>query len=841
MKMERRNFIRNASSAILGTTVASRFVFAGNRKELSSIKKELLPLLVSDFSLTEFGGDQEENPSMVSNMKGDTWLFSLRRLAYPDDKELISCFHFDGGEWKEQSPVTANPGFFETPCSACAEGGKPVVAWIEIGDDQKWDVYASTYKPTGFSTPVKVSHSEGKACNPRIMAIEDGTNWLTWENYYKGKFSIYLSKYQNGSWGRAIQVTRPDECCFDPAMAYGKDGMLYLAYGITDGVHQNIKMNIIDGHSLSVLKTVPVFAGGEWKDRVNLNTKPAVAFDKFDRLWISWENNKDVRRLEDSDCYTGDRVCSMVCYQDGGIYEPLPTGTWLFKGANDHLPTFFKDPDHNLYIITRCGGDFNGEDYMVRPNWKFRLSWLDDVRGWKDPVTILETKQKGSTDIPAVVFPDPKGFWLSWRYEILKRSDDGTNKETRLNLTRFSKPSGMDSEAKRLHLAPAENVFFHLNKDFKPLISGRESTPEQKVRYKGTEYHVLFGCLHEHTEGSYCWPAGTDGTLHDDYRFALFSEGLDFMGITDHSSMLGEPYWRKSLRLADFYNEGEHYIAIPSVEWTKTPPHGYTEIPRGVGHRNVIFSSTAEAKKFIRNKNQIYSEQNPEASDAEKLWQLIRKKNIDCIAIPHHIANTTHPMDWEVRDEKIEPVIELFQCRGNSEYPSCPRVNNQSRDQAIDNPKAYADYALREKGYKIGFIASGDHNGIGVGAAVVLAKEKTREGLLEALRARRCYATTGDKILLDFKVNDSLMGETIPRNNTPKISIDVKGAGSIKVVEILRKSRVVKTFEVPSGKDRFSVLYTDTDAAKEAGVLYYYARVTQENGQIAWSSPVWLE
>ena len=827
--MKRRKFLKNLGAA-------STFVVLVPRSFSQPLTgKEKLPLILSDLSLTQSDGDQEENPSIVSNMEGDTWLFSLRRLSYPSGKESISCFYSGGEEWVEQSPVTAVAGFYETPCSACAVGGKPVVAWIGIGEDQNWDVYASIYKSGGFNPPEKVSNNPGKASNPRIIAIADGTNWLVWESYYKGKFSIYLSRYQNGAWGKPAQVTLPDDCCFDPAIVQGKDGLIYMVYGITDGVHQNIKLNILDPGSLAVVKTVPVFTGGSWRNRVNLNTKPSLAFDKSDRLWISWENNKDVQRLEDSDCYTGDRVCGMVCYINGEIVEQVPTGTWLFKGENDHLPTFFKDPDNNLYVITRCGGDFKS-----KPNWKFRLSWLDDVRGWKEPVTILETKQKGPTDIPAVVFSDSKSFWLSWRYEIFRNLSDGITKDVKLNLTRFSKPAGMDSETTHLILAKSENELFHLNRDFRPLVSGRPKRPEQKVRYKGIEYTMLFGDLHEHSEGSICWPAGTDGTLHDDYRFALYSEGLDFMGFSDHADKIGEQYWRKNLRLADFYNEDGHFLAMPLVEWTLFPPAGYTEIPGGVGHRNLVFSSTSEAKKFIRNKYQLYSEQSPEANNSPKLWQLIREKKIDCIAIPHHINDKVHPIDWQVRDEEIEPVIELFQCRGSSEYPGCPREINISRHTPVDNPKAYADYALREKGYKIAFIASGDHNGIGVGAAVLLVKEKTRRGILEALRARRCYATTGDKIFLDFKVDDCMMGETIPRNNTPEISIKVNAPESLRVVELLRKSRVVKTFDVPSGKNVFSVRFTDTDAVKEKGVLYYYARVTQENGQIAWSSPVWL-
>ena len=42
---------------------------------------------------------------------------------------------------------------------------------------------------------------------------------------------------------------------------------------------------------------------------------------------------------------------------------------------------------------------------------------------------------------------------------------------------------------------------------------------------------------------------------------------------------------------------------------------------------------------------------------------------------------------------------------------------------------------------------------LGSGRAVVLAEALTREAVFDALHARRCYATTGAPIVLDFTVN----------------------------------------------------------------------------------------
>ena len=143
------------------------------------------------------------------------------------------------------------------------------------------------------------------------------------------------------------------------------------------------------------------------------------------------------------------------------------------------------------------------------------------------------------------------------------------------------------------------------------------------MNYCGEAYTLLRGNLHEHTENSNCWSAGTDGTLHDDFRYGLYSEGYDFAGITDHSYSITEIYWRKSLRLAEFDNDPAYFVALLSIEWTLSN-NGKPEIGRDVGHRNIFFADVSEARKFVRNKDEVYSETNPEAHDAEQLWALIR-------------------------------------------------------------------------------------------------------------------------------------------------------------------------------------------------------------------------
>jgi hypothetical protein len=826
--MKRREFVRNMSMASLAVSTGVLNSFGRNRAMNSTFT------LQETFSLDSFEDEIEEYPSLVSNSQGDNWLFSLRRLPYPNIKEEIACYRFINGSWKESGSASSIPGEYEYPTAVCLPGKEPLVAWINCSGGI-WSVQTTQYKNGKPGKLRNFKVAEGRATNPRLTIGQSETVMLSWENYFESRFSIYISKYEDGAWSEPLQATPGNEVCFDPALAEGRDGKLYMAYGTTDGFHQNVKMRIFDVRTLKLERTVPVAIGGGLKDRVNLNTRPALAFDKENRLWISWENNRDTHRLDDGDNFNGDRCCSMVIYSDGRIMEPEGTGKWLFRGLNDHLPTFVRDWQGNLMVFTRSGGDFRTNN-----NWKFRVSVLQPD-GWTEPETILGIDQRGQRSVPSIIFNEDNEFWLAWRNERLVRTDRGNRKkETRLNLSSFA-PADIKNGSASMKFVPSVVEEHHPRKVVNK-TSGRHRIERQKMVYKGEEYTLLLGDLHEHTEGSYCWPAGTDGTLHDDYRFGLYSEGYDFVGITDHTNAMDEPYWRKSIRMADFYQEDGFFTAIPAVEWTLSPANrDYKTIPHGVGHRNVIFSSSEDARKFIRNSNEIYSEFSPECDSSPKLWELIREKKIDCVAIPHHVTDEIHPCDWNVRDEEIEPVVELFQCRGNAEYRGCPRENNVDRHQTTHCDEAFMDYALREKGHKIGFIGSGEHNSMGIGLAALWVKEVSRKGIIEALRARRTFGTTGDKIFMDVKVNHAFMGEEVELDGPPEIEIKTQGQSEIERVELLRNSRVIYTWKPDNGEETFSVKYIDEYYSKEEEVLYYYVRVRQTDEHLAWSSPVFLK
>jgi len=93
---------------------------------------------------------------------------------------------------------------------------------------------------------------------------------------------------------------------------------------------------------------------------------------------------------------------------------------------------------------------------------------------------------------------------------------------------------------------------------------------------------------------------------------------------------------------------------------------------------------------------------------------------------------------------------------------------------------------------------------VNVGPTFALVKSLTSRGILEALRKRCVYASTGQEVLIDFRVNDHIMGEEVILSKKPyevkprRIHMEVRSLVVIKKVSIIRNNVEVYSKEVNS-------------------------------------------
>ncbi len=191
----------------------------------------------------------------------------------------------------------------------------------------------------------------------------------------------------------------------------------------------------------------------------------------------------------------------------------------------------------------------------------------------------------------------------------------------------------------------------------------------------------------------------------------------------------------------------------------------------------------------------------------------------------------------------MERLVEICSIHGSSEV--------FGGESSIYSPVrgAFVRDAL-DRGYRLGIIASGDtHDGHPgrrtEGARVngilgVFARELTREALWEAFHRRHVYGTTGAKILLFFRVADAPMGSEVTwpeGSGALPIALMAVGCAPIRTVEIIRDGRVI--LQEP-GEGLLARLLVEDPAPPTEGTSYYYARILQQDGEMAWSSPVWV-
>ena len=126
------------------------------------------------------------------------------------------------------------------------------------------------------------------------------------------------------------------------------------------------------------------------------------------------------------------------------------------------------------------------------------------------------------------------------------------------------------------------------------------------------------------------------------------------------------------------------------------------------------------------------------------------------------------------------------------------------------------------------------------GLAAIRAPELTPAALLESLRSRRVYATSGPRIWLATSLAGRTMGSTIPLaelGENPVLVAEVAGTAGIEYVDVIRKGRPIER-RLAGG--RMDLQLEEALDGLSAGD-YVYLRVVQEDGGLAWSSPFYVE
>jgi hypothetical protein len=409
------------------------------------------------------------------------------------------------------------------------------------------------------------------------------------------------------------------------------------------------------------------------------------------------------------------------------------------------------------------------------------------------------------------------------------------------------------SAAPALVKAPAAKPFQAPPPYINPETPERPRDDRHTMTNNGVTYHLYWGDYHRHTDISNCVTAN-DGCVLEQFRYALDMGKLDTLGTSDHTDIakIYHPYeWWLNQKMVDVFYAPGFFTSMYAYEREQKWPYG---------HRNVIFAQRGGPIVYIERKNYMSSPWQalfPLKEDGEKeimpeeLWDVLNRYGKPVTAMSHTGA-TGMGTDWNIFkriDHRVENVIEIYQgARVSYEGQGAPQPTVGMREGEAYNhassvvgkvPVGQPIPSFTEKnnglyqnalslGHKLGVWANSDHISTHTSYGGVYVKDFTREGIIEGLNARRTIAAT-DKIFVDFTCNEV--------RGKPVLSFKVDGTADISRVTLVRNEENYRQWE-PKTK-RFATTFTDESPS--AGENRYYLRIEQADGNMAWSSPVWVQ
>lgn len=332
------------------------------------------------------------------------------------------------------------------------------------------------------------------------------------------------------------------------------------------------------------------------------------------------------------------------------------------------------------------------------------------------------------------------------------------------------------------------------------------------------DWNLYFGQLHAHTDIS-----NGAGSVEEAFQYASQVDGLDFFAVTDHSDSFDNADmgaidadgadisadWAAGKQAAASVT-GEDFVGLFGFEMTWPED-------KQLGHISTFNTPGWQTR---------------DQADFENVPTALENYYKALTAVPGSVSQFNHPDtvhgDFERFDHyspQYDAVVSLLEVAGEDGVVDCE----------------YYDLAL-DKGWHVAPTNNqNNHDGQWGDASgartVVLAKSLTEEALYAAMKNRRVYATQDSDLAIYYELNGTVMGSILPKSEKAEITVFLsdptdEAIGNVEVVTDGGAVLVSEYVETPS-----QVL----ELSASGGHSYYYLRITQPDGDVAVTAPVWMD
>ncbi|MEX2581419.1 MAG: DUF3604 domain-containing protein [Verrucomicrobiales bacterium] len=699
------------------------------------------------------------------------------------------------------------------PSIALAEDGKIAVAWA-AQQDGRWRVLERIREGDDWSPAKQVSPASADAIHPAIAS----TFAIAWSELRDGRFRIAVHAGDR----TLTEISSETVDAFRPALAIDADGETWLAWDEYDGSFyramarrilpepgpaRRLSAEGVNGLSVVLRRTADTLAVAwlEKKDVVGGAGAGAGAISQWHTLHAATlAADGDWQPVLAPD---GTRAGAELTQGLMARIEPKPAATGGYLGRR--TTPMLLEADGETWLLWERKSD-HGD---VTPRVTGDLVGRPFKEGtWGEPIQLLEEQVDYHLCSPhraeygkfPVVCSDLPANQRRVYHRLIADLREGTE---------FVQDEWTGWEDVSL-----------------PVKS--ELTPRQSLEVDGQTYQLYWADLHCHSGLT----TDAEGEHDELTAYARDRARLDVAVFTNNDFLYDTFLTEYEFALGNFFantftREGT-FLSLPGYEWTSrvpgepgaslSDPGNWTHPNRNrsyPNHRSVIYPpGGGPLVRF------------PEvANDIGELNRAVKKAG--GVTLSQHGA-------FLLSGHEVEVGLEL---------------TTGWRNYIRLRPALFHD-ALKE-GVRLGFTANGDSHrrapGLSGALTGIYAEELTVDAVLDALRQRRCFATSGSRISIDSRANGTFMGRET-RAPDGNVTLDLRAAGTRPIVSavLVRNGEEIHRVDGEAGRE----LRTAHEVRDlPSGEHWFYWRVTQEgeapplpgnvevaHGTLAWSTPVWV-
>ncbi len=349
---------------------------------------------------------------------------------------------------------------------------------------------------------------------------------------------------------------------------------------------------------------------------------------------------------------------------------------------------------------------------------------------------------------------------------------------------------------------------------------------------ESSELLPYWGDLHGQSEET----IGTN-SARDFYLFARDRAFLDICVHQGNDFQITREFWQWLNELSAEFTEDDRFIVFPGWEWSGNTGLG--------GDRNVLHMH--EGRPIHRSSHALVddlSDIDSDANSANDLFEALRDE--DCTVFAH--IGGRYADIRVAHDQRIEKSVEVHSAWGTFEWLL---------------------HDAFEQGYRVGILSNSDgHKGrpgashpgstsFGAygGLSCILASSFTRAGIMQGLRKRHHYGTTGNRVILDTRVrftqpatcfdddpalgdvgssqvSEAIMGDILrTEERSVRFHVDVRGAAPIERIDIRNGLETLEVFRP----------YDEADLGRRIRVIWEGSEYRGRGRQTIWDGHAELD